>query len=65
MIENIRKLTFLYLGNNFIKFLIGKESRVNRKANWKMKYEQRELLGFNENYAQMVEDTMIAYLAGK
>lgn len=65
MIENIRKLTFLYLRNNFIKFLIGKESRVNRKANWKMKYEQRELLGFNENYAQMVEDTMIAYLAGK
>lgn len=65
MIENIRKLTFLYLGNNFIKFLIGKESRVNRKANWKVKYDQRELLGFSENDVQMVEDAVIAYLAGK
>lgn len=63
MIENIRKLTFLYLGNNFIKFLIGKESRVNRKANWKVKYDQRELLGFTDEDIEMIENFVIKALA--
>lgn len=57
-----------YQGNNAMIAEVhqyGKESRVSRKANWKVKYDQRELLGFSENDVQMVEDAVIAYLAGK
>lgn len=41
----------------------GLRSRVNRRADWKVQYEQRELLGFTAEDIQMIEDFVIKELA--
>ncbi|MGX2969307.1 phage virion morphogenesis protein [Ursidibacter sp. B-7004-1] len=41
----------------------GLRARVNRRADWKVKYEQRELLGFSDEDIQMIEDLVIKALA--
>lgn len=41
----------------------GLESKVNRRANWKVKYDRRELLGFNDDDLEIVEGLVLQYLA--
>lgn len=41
----------------------GLRSRVNRRADGKVKYEQRELLGFTADDIQMIEEFVIKALA--
>lgn len=43
----------------------GLASRVNRQANWKVKYEQRELLGFSEQDLERIENIIISALMVK
>lgn len=41
----------------------GLASKVNPNANWKVKYEQRELLGFRDEDLEIVEGLVLQYLA--
>ncbi|WGE32886.1 phage virion morphogenesis protein [Actinobacillus genomosp. 2] len=41
----------------------GKPSHVVKNANWKVKYEQRELLGFTDEDIEMIENLIIEHLA--
>lgn len=41
----------------------GLKGRVRRDADWKVQYEQRELLGFTAEDMQMIEDFVIKALA--
>ncbi|KMK50478.1 tail protein [[Actinobacillus] muris] len=41
----------------------GKSSRVLRHLNWKVKYDQRELLGFSGDDQAMIENIVLAHLA--
>lgn len=41
----------------------GLRSRVNRQADWKVKYEQRELLGFSEQDLERIEEAILHHLA--
>lgn len=41
----------------------GKSARVQPKFNWKVKYEQRELLGFSEGDEALIEALVIKHLA--
>ncbi|EQA14713.1 phage virion morphogenesis family protein [Glaesserella parasuis 174] len=36
-----------------------------RSANWKVKYDQRELLGFTDEDIEMIENFVIKALAGQ
>ncbi|MDE8034646.1 phage virion morphogenesis protein [Actinobacillus equuli subsp. haemolyticus] len=40
----------------------GKPSHVVKNANWKVQYEQRELLGFTDEDIEMIEDCVINVL---
>lgn len=41
------------------------KGRVVRSANWKVKYDQRELLGFTDEDIEMIENFVIKALAGQ
>lgn len=43
----------------------GKIARVQPKASWKVKYEQRELLGFSESDVTMIEELVVKHLASQ
>lgn len=43
----------------------GKSARVQPKFNWKVKYEQRELLGFSESDVAMIEELVVKHLASQ
>lgn len=43
----------------------GKSARVQPRANWKVKYERRELLGFSDEDVGLVEALAVKCLAGE
>lgn len=43
----------------------GLESKVYRQASWKIRYEQRQLLGFSQQDLEMIESEILQYLAGE
>lgn len=43
----------------------GKMSRVHPRFDWRVQYEQRELLGFSESDVAMIEELVIKHLASQ
>lgn len=63
---NAQGVSLGYTGQNaFIANVhqFGLSSRVSKRASYKVKYDQRELLGFTEQDIEMIEDLVIEKLA--